>query len=138
MLIIKVESGPVSDFLRQLSSKVEDMSGTMGTIGMELENRVRARFETRHDPLGQMWKKLADETPATLYQTGAMMAGLSHSHGQDWAAIGFAHDYSAFHEFGTDHMVRRGLLTANPYTGELGPDDEAGIIAILRGALLAD
>ena len=35
--------------------------------------------------------------------------------------VGFDKPYAVYHEWGTKHMKRRGMLTANPDTGELAP-----------------
>jgi len=49
--------------------------------------------------------------------------------------IGFGVDYAAYHEYGTKHMPRRGLLMEDPEAGRLAPEDEQTVLDILRGYL---
>jgi phage gpG-like protein len=49
--------------------------------------------------------------------------------------IGFAQPYATFHEFGTQHMPRRGLLFADPEAGTLAADDTDSILEIVHGYL---
>ena len=46
--------------------------------------------------------------------------------------VGFGQPYATFHEFGTKHMPRRGLLFADPDAGTIAPGDELMVIELLE------
>lgn len=114
---------------------------------MTLENRISGRFETRTDPNGVSW---APWRPATLKyypedgnrklldRYGDMLRGLSHEADSTSVRVGFDKFYSTFHEWGTTHMERRGLLYADPDAGTLAPDDEAAVLDIIGLYLTPD
>ena len=144
MIRIDVTNAPLLDYLERLTARLEDLGPAMGSIGMELENRIRERFEARRDPLGTAW---AEWSPATvenypkdgerklLERYGDMLGSLNHRAGRDSVSIGFGQPYAAYHEFGTKHMPRRGLLFADPEAGTLAPEDEQAVIEIIEGYL---
>lgn len=66
-----------------------------------------------------------------------MLEGLSSQADASSVRVGFDKGYATFHEFGTKHMPRRGLLFANAETGELAPDDAALVIDILQQHLFS-
>lgn len=110
----------------------------MEGLGAVLENRIRDRRETMTDPNGIRWLEWSAWTLATypadgrgklLDRTGAMW----DRSGPQWNAtdtsvrVGFDKAYATYHEFGTRTMPRRGLLFADPETGQLGAEDEQAI-----------
>ena len=112
----------------------------MASIGMELENRVSGRFESRTDPNGDAWEAWALSTKAQypadgnkrlLDRYGDMLASLSHSADATSATVGFGDPVATYHEWGTEHMPRRGMLFADPDAGTLGKEDEAAVLDIL-------
>lgn len=56
-----------------------------------------------------------------------MLACLNYQATSASVRIGFAMPYATYHEFGTRHMPRRGMLMSNPETGQLAPNDERTI-----------
>ncbi len=58
-----------------------------------------------------------------LDRYGDMLDGLSSQADASSVRVGFDQPYAVYHEWGTKHMERRGMLTANPDTGELVPED---------------
>ena len=66
-----------------------------------------------------------------------MLAGLSSQADATSVRVGFDKGYATFHEFGTKHMPRRGLLFADPEAGTLAPDDAELVIDILQRHLFA-
>lgn len=150
---IPAESKAISDLLAVLTRRLGDLQPAMEGIGQELESRISARFETRTDPLGQRWAPWAQSTrdryPADghrqlLDRYGDMLRSLNWQASKDQVRIGFgavagrAGDvYAVYHEFGTEHMPRRGLLFDDPESGTLAPDDEAAVLDIL-GTWLED
>jgi phage gpG-like protein len=142
---ITIDSRPVLELLQELSGKCNDMSELMGGIGSELETRISNRFETRTDPMGVPWLPWAESTlefypwdgePAMggkpngllLDRYGDMLKGLSHQADAMSVTVGFDQPYSAFHEWGTTHMPRRGLIFGDPDQGTLSPDDERSVL----------
>ena len=140
-LLITVDYLPAKERLDALFALTGDLFPAMSAIGMEMENRVRGRFETETDPLGLPWAEWAPSTEANypkdghkklLDRFGDMYEGASHSADSNSVTIGFDRDYAAYHEFGTEHMERRGLLFADPESGTIAPDDELAIIDIVE------
>lgn len=123
----------------------------MNSIGAIMERNVNLRFDTKTDPNGQPWAPLAPSTRAKydqedltinrrtfeatikrkgslLERTGAMRASLTHNAGDDFMEVGFGDFVAQFHETGTARMPDRGLLTANPFTAELGAQDREDVL----------
>jgi phage virion morphogenesis protein len=147
-LSVNVGSKAVTDSLARIARGLGNLQPVMDSIGQELESRVSARFETETDPLGRSWAPWAESTrenyPADghgriLERYGDMVRSLSHDADQDSVRVGFgavagkAGDaYAVYHEWGTEHMPRRGLLMADPDAGTLGPGDEEAVLDILQ------
>lgn len=60
-----------------------------------------------------------------------MLGSLSHQADATSVRIGFGKAYATYHEWGTEHMPRRGLLMSAPDAGTLGAEDEAAVLNIL-------
>lgn len=143
-LTITVDSAALHDVLDRLRKTTDDLSPVMSAIGMEMENRVRGRFETQTDPFGIAWEPWRPATVQTypkdghgrmLDRYGDMLGGSSHTFDATSATIGFNQPYATYHEFGTANMARRGLLFADPEAGTLAPDDEQAVIDIVMDAI---
>lgn len=140
MLTVTVDSAPVTEVLSKLLAKLGNLKPVMSGIGQELENRVSARFETETDPLGHHWAAWAPATQATypkdgnrriLDRYGDMLASLNHRADSDSVRVGFGQPYAAYHEWGTKHMPRRGMLMVDPDAGTISTADEQAVLAIL-------
>lgn len=140
MLDVSIDDRAFAQDLRELYARLGNLRPVMESIGMELETRVSGRFETRTDPRGSGWAAWAPMTIATypkdgnrrlLDRYGDMLASLTHAADATSVRVGFGQSYAAFHEFGTEHMPRRGLLFADPEAGTLGDDDEGAVLDIL-------
>lgn len=143
---LEMEDGPILAVLQALHDQVGDMAPAMNEIGMELEGRISARFEVERDPAGQPWAPWADSTvkrypkagnKRILDRTGEMLRSLNHQADRNSVTIGFGKDYAIYHEYGTDTMKRRGLLTIDPVARLLSPEDEHTVVAILNRHLQA-
>lgn len=151
MIEIQIKTQPVLDALNRLIQAGNDPQPILSAIGMELENRVRARFETKTDPAGRAWAPWKpatqksypqDGNKALLDRYGDMLDSLSHQVDGGGVIVGFGamskpkkgkpFSYPSAHERGTKNMARRGLLTADPDAGTLGAEDEHAILAILN------
>ncbi len=148
MITIDANTPTVLQALRELEQRMTDMTPVMRDIGQRMEARVRARFETETDPMGNMWDEWADSyhpakggsrptdgNTGILDLYGDMLNSLNWSADRTSVTVGFGQPYAAYHEFGTSKMKRRGMLFANPDTGELAPDDEAEILDVIQDFL---
>jgi phage virion morphogenesis protein len=141
MITINIDDRSVLDALQALRGRVEDMRPTFDEIGMEIETRVSARFETQRDPAGRPWAAWAPSTRKSypkagngriLDRMGDMMGSLLHQADKDGVTIGFGKDYAIYHEFGTKKMPRRGLMMEDPNARRLSGEDEQSILSILQ------
>lgn len=135
----------------------------MEDIGAKIEANANLRWETKTDPTGKAWAPLSPATKAIyesdwfiernpafkggipgslLERTRQLRASLAYNVGADYVEIGTSRQVGkkrwqvgALHEWGTTKMPRRGILTANPDTGELGAGDQADVLAIVSAAL---
>lgn len=146
MLDVVIDDQPFRDVVAQISRRVGDLTPVLAEIGMELESRVSGRFETRTDPDGNPWAAWSQSTIDTypeggnrrlLDRLGDMLEGLSHqvNSGDSSVSIGFDRDYSTYHEWGTETMPRRGLLTSDPDAGTLSEDDTELVLDVLNDFL---
>lgn len=140
MLTITADDKAFRDSLAQLYRGMGNLTPVMQSIGMELESRISGRFESRTDPSGNAWAPWAQSTVDSypdggnrrlLDRYGDMLASLSHQADATSVRVGFGQPYAAFHEWGTEHMPRRGLLFADPDAGTLAEGDEAAVLDIL-------
>ena len=141
MLTITANTPLVIERLQQIAARLGDLKAPLSAIGMEMESRISARFESQSDPMDHPWAPWMPSTRkrypkdghgTVLDRYGDMLASLSHKADGKSVTIGFGQPYAAYHEWGTKHMARRGLLFADPDAGALAPDDEAAVLAILR------
>lgn len=84
----------------------------------------------------------ADLPGSLLERTRLMRQSLAHNPSDFAVEIGMSRatpggkwQVPMLHEFGTRSMPRRGLLTANPDTGQLGAEDEADVLAEIEDYL---
>ena len=140
MLTITADDKAFRDSLAQLYRGMGNLTPVMQSIGMELESRISGRFESRTDPSGNAWAPWAQSTVDNypengnrrlLDRYGDMLASLSHQADATSVRVGFGQPYAAFHEWGTEHVPRRGLLFADPDAGTLAEGDEAAVLDIL-------
>ena len=140
MLTITADDKAFRDSLAQLYRGMGNLTPVMQSIGMELESRISGRFESRTDPSGNAWAPWAQSTVDNypengnrrlLDRYGDMLASLSHQADANSVRVGFGQPYAAFHEWGTEHVPRRGLLFADPDAGTLAEGDEAAVLDIL-------
>lgn len=154
MLTIHADDGAYRSHLERLHEALGNLEPVMDAIGLRLESNIHNRFATRTDPNGEPWAPWKDSTrenypfPGTkdaakegpgnarlLDRYGTMLASLGYDSGPTSVSIGFGQPYATYHEFGTKHMDRRGMLMADPEAGILGPDDETGVVDILTNWL---
>ncbi len=144
MISIEVQNRDVLDYLDRLSHRMGDMKPVMDAIGQRLEEHISMRFENEADPNGLPWASWKPSTLNTypddgnrriLDRYGDMLKGLGHQAGHDYALVGFDKSYAAYHEYGTKHMPRRGLLFSDPGSRLLSDDDEAAILELVSSFL---
>lgn len=150
-LVIQMLDTRVVDALDQAARRLTDIQPLMERIGAKLEENVNLRFDTKRDPSGNEWAPIKESTrkrylakyhgniPGSLLERSRMMReSLAHNTGADYTEVGFGEAYAGVHETGRKDgkMVRRGLLTADWLTGELGPQDQADVLAEVDAYLL--
>lgn len=145
-IIIEIDSRSVMDALNELMRRGQDMRPVMDAIGQRMEGRVSGRFESKTDPSGLPW---APWKPSTLKyypeggngtlldRTGDMLKGIGHIFDAHSVTIGFDMPYALYHEYGTKHMERRGMLSGDPAARTLGAEDEADILELVHGYFAA-
>lgn len=140
MLTVKVDDAAFRADLASLYSRMVNLTPVMQDIGSMIESRISDRFESRTDPAGKSWAPWAPSTiksyPADgnrqlLDRYGDMLLSRNSQPTKDSVRIGFGKPYETYHEFGTKHMPRRGLLFADPDAGTLAPADEAAVLDII-------
>lgn len=147
MIAIEIQDSQVLAYLDRLGTRLADMTPALDAIGQRLEERIAMRFETETDPAGKPWAPWAEATRKTypkdahrhvLDRYGDMLRSLNHQADRDSVRVGFGQPYAAYHEWGTQHMPRRGLLSTDPAAGTLGEEDQASILDILSTYLAAE
>jgi phage gpG-like protein len=161
---IVIDDKSLEKGLGDLLARISDPDELMTQIGGVMERNIQGRFSTKTDPSGAPWAPLKPSTRARydkqdtvkrkgkgggtevrrsgslLERTRRMRQSLSSelvSAGESIGVrIGFGVEYEAYHEFGTEHMARRGLLTADPETGELGAQDRDDILELVNNWLV--
>lgn len=140
MITVKVDDKAFRDELARLYGRMSDLTPVMQDIGSAMLSRISDRFESRTDPLGQSWAPWAASTLNTypedgnrklLDRYGHMLEHRYSKPDKSTVRIGFVEPYATYHEYGTKHMPRRGLLFADPEAGTLAPDDEALVLDII-------
>ena len=141
--------------LDELARRLDDPAEVLEAIGNLLETNVRNRAALAIDPDGRPWAVWADSTREAypfagtlagkglegagngrlLDRYGTMLGSLSYQVDGDAVIVGFGQDYAVYHEWGTKHMPRRGLLMSDPDRGTLGAEDEASVLDLVNGWL---
>ena len=143
MLTIDVYHQQFTEAFAALQARLIDPSPALHEIGYTLENVARNRFESQSDPSGHHWAPWKPSTAQSypedgrrrvLERYGDMLGSLNYQvdASNSSVRVGFGVEYATYHEWGTKHMDRRGMLTANPDTGELAPEDAAMVMEILH------
>ena len=112
---IEIESRALQAVLDELIRRGQDMSPVLHAIGSTLENRTRARFESKTDPDGKAWAPWAESTRkqyakadkgsrkgSLLDRAGHMLDSLSYQVEGDGVRLGVNVPYGAIHQFGGD------------------------------------
>ncbi|MDH2233102.1 phage virion morphogenesis protein [Delftia tsuruhatensis] len=140
MLDVRIDDRAFVDYLERIQRRLGDLTPVMQDIGMEMEGRVSARFESRTDPWDNSW---APWEPATresypedgnrrlLDRYGGMLESLSHSADANSVRVGFGDPVAVYHEWGTKHMARRGMVFGDPDAGTLADEDAAAVLDII-------
>jgi phage virion morphogenesis protein len=131
-------------------------SRLLQSIGAEIEEQTKERFETKKDPEGNSWKALAQKTTAYYASKGGLGARsilvgegtlrdsiTSEVQGGAWAVLaGAAMEYAAVHQWGAEikpksaaalyvpgyGYLRKVTIPARPYLG-VSSEDAKGIEA---------
>ena len=162
-LVIELQDEVLLAAIGRAIELMEQPQQLLGDIGDKLESNAQLRWDERVDPTGQPWAPLSPATVAIytsewfikrnpafkagipgnlLERTRQLRNSLAHNVGVDYVEIGTSRQVGkkqwqvgTLMEWGTSKMPRRGILTADPKTGELGAADTADVLAVLNGAL---
>lgn len=145
MITYDIQDAQLLRALQTLQAQLGDLSEPLADVGQALESATELRFASQSDPNGAAWVKLSDKTIALrakrgttgkkLHEHGTMHNSLSWQASPTSVTVGFGQPYAAYHEWGTKHMERRGLLMADPNAGTLGADDLEQVLDILSDHL---
>lgn len=159
-LTIQIDDAALQQRLNNAIAQLERPRELLDAVGAVLETNVALRIDDfKADPNGAPWaalmpstqkayvKKYKGNVPGSLLDRyglsaggsggGGLRAGLTHNMvGDNAVEIGFDVPYAIFHEFGTSKMKRRGLLTGNPTTRQLGEEDRADVEDLVDRFLL--
>lgn len=140
MLEIKLDDSAFRTDLAALYRRLGNLTPVMQDIGSLMLSRISDRFESRTDPNGKSWAPWAPSTVDSypddgnrqlLDRYGHMLDSRNYKAGATSVQIGFGKPYAAFHEWGTKHMPRRGLIFADPDAGTLAKGDEDAVLDII-------
>lgn len=158
-ITIDLQDGELLAALNRTLALLDHPWSMMNDIGDAIESNVNIRWSAKVDPTGapwaprstsefaKMWNRRkydeSDIAPGTLLDaTNQLRRTLTHNTGDDWVDIGTSRQVPGksqptwqvgfLHEFGTVRMPRRGLLTADPHTGQLGAADQADVLRIVN------
>ncbi|MFC4922886.1 phage virion morphogenesis protein [Delftia deserti] len=140
MLDVRIDDRAFVDYLAQVRQRLSDLTPVMQGIGMEMEGRISARFESRTDPGGNSWAPWEPSTRESypedgnrrlLDRYGDMLASLNHSADANSVRVGFGDPVAVYHEWGTQHMARRGMVFGDPDAGTLADEDAAAVLDII-------
>ncbi len=141
MITITVDDSAFRAYLDRLTNQMGNLTPVMESIGQKIESRISGRFETETDPSGHKWDVWAPSTKASypkdghgriLDRYGDMLGDVNWQADDSSVRVGFGKRYSTYHEFGTKHMPRRGLLFEDPEAGTLSEADEKMVIDVLE------
>lgn len=135
-MIIKHDISLLSQHFRGLYHKLNgDLSPVMWSIGYELEQGTRKRFETKTDPDGVRWTPLSLATLARkknknniLKERNHLFESITHHASKDSALVGAGAEHAQYHQTGTKHMVARRMFG-------ISSEDKANIQELLNGYL---
>jgi phage gpG-like protein len=164
-LVIDIDVGDVLQrALDDAVRRLDDPSVLFDRVGMTLRENIESRFNTKTAPDGTPWLPLAASTRARynrqdtktdasgkattrrqgtlLERTGQMRDSVTHNAGRDYVEVGMSRmtadgkwSIPTLHEFGTQTMPRRQLLTDDPVSGTLGRGDVEDIQATIADYL---
>lgn len=136
-------------YLSRLQQELAEPRELMQGIGDLLVQRIESRTADKLDPDGAPWAPLAESTLRRKRGQGSILVGAQHRRGgrellgghmlehasanadDTSVEVGFPEPYAGYHETGTSRMPRRGLLTSNWQTGELGAGDRQAVLDLV-------
>jgi phage virion morphogenesis protein len=121
-----------------------DRGRLLQSIGLEMEEQTKERFDTKESPEGNTWKDIAEKTrryyerkPALSPEPPLVLEGMlrdsltSEVQGGAWSVLaGATMEYAAVHQFGWPKKN----IAARPYLG-VSQDDAKGIEALTAAFL---
>jgi len=159
------EVDAVKKMLANASLNSVDRGRLLQSIGTEMVEQTKERFELQRSPDGDSWKALAQKTKdyydsqgwsarSTLVGEGMLRDSLtSEVQGEAWSVlVGAAKEYAAVHQFGAQivpksakalfvpgyGMLKKANIPARPYLGVSSDDAkaiEAAVAIFLEGII---
>jgi len=134
--VVNIDVSQLERLKKAFDSSRLDAAGKsklLSSLALEVEEITRERFDTKLDPEGKSWRRLADKTLAFLQKRfpGAqpplvVSGGLrdtvtSEARGAEEVLVGAVKEYAAVHQFGWPEKN----IPARPYLGVSASDAEA-------------
>ena len=138
---VKFDTREIEQLVRRMNQgatlKPADRNQLLKSLGAEIEDQTRERFDTKKTPEGTSWKDIADATreyyskafpgaQPSLVVTGGLRDSIETQSQGQWAVIvGATKEYAAVHQWGWEARN----IDARPYLG-IGPQDEQALAGI--------
>lgn len=110
-ITIFIKDSGTADALRQVASKLANLTPVMKQIGSYVLSSTQLRFRGQHGPDGTPWKpsrRAIREGGQTLVKTASsgLLGSLAWSASQSSAIVGTNKKYAVVHQFGFDGTVQ--------------------------------
>jgi phage virion morphogenesis protein len=163
---VSFDLGEIEEVKKLLAGAALDGAGRerlLQSIGLEMEEQTKDRFDTQKSPEGNTWKALAEKTLAYYmrekknWKARSILAGegdlrdsiTSEVQGGAWSVlVGAVKEYAAVHQWGAEirpknapylyapgyGKLKKATIPARPYLG-VSPDDTKVIEAMVAAFL---
>jgi len=142
--VVSVDAREIKRLAAVLNSSTLDAGSRrklMASLGVELEDQTKERFETKRSPEGTPWAEISEKHRLYLEArfpgsqpplvVGGELRDTVESQASEWTVLtGATKIYAAVHQFGWDEKN----IPARPYLG-IGTTDEEALVAVAEDFL---
>jgi len=133
--VVNLDVSQLDRLKKAFDSSMLDAAGKsklLSSLALEVEEITRERFDSKLDPEGKSWQRLADKTldylrkrfpgaqPPLVVSGGLRDTVTSEARGAESALVGAVKEYAAVHQFGWPEKN----IPARPYLGVSAADAE--------------